>query len=66
MPLGHGETGDALGDEPAPQLGVVAVAGGRDGAAALHRQAIGEQAPERGLQHLLLVGKGEIHGTSSP
>ena len=63
VPLRHGEPGNALRDEAGPQLGVVAVAGRGDGAAALHRQAVGEEAPQRGLQHLLLLGEGELHGS---
>src|SRR5439155_21443431 len=64
MALGDGETGDALGDEPRPKVGVVAVAGRSDGAAALHRQSIGEKASKRGLELLLFLREVEFHGST--
>src|SRR5262249_55293432 len=55
MALGHGEAGDALRNKVRPELLVMAGAGAGDGAAAPHRQAIGQEAPERSLEHLLLL-----------
>ena len=63
VPLRHHEPGNALRDEAGPKLSIQAIARRGDDPAALHWQTIGEKASQRGLQHLLLLGEGEFHGS---